>query len=518
MAITIRPPKRKNKFVKTKIVATIGPSSSNEKILLEMIKAGMSVARLNFSHGNYDDHAKVIEKIRKISAHEDTPVAILQDLCGPKIRLGELPEPILLKKNQVIKLSMGKDPETPFYTDFTQLVDLVKKNETILVNDGYIELKVADLGPAYLLCKVKVPGLVTSRKGINLPDSDEPIEVFTGKDRRDLEFGLEQGIDLVAMSFVDSPLNMIPIKETMEKFSLEVPVIAKIERPVALTHINGIMDAFDGIMVARGDLGVEVPAEEVPVIQKELIRLANKKNKLVITATQMLESMIQNPRPTRAEASDVSNAILDGSDAVMLSGETAVGQYPVQSVRMMRRIAQATEGSKLYRYSLEQPKESFNHTEAIARSAVQIAKDLDAKCIFVFSVSGNTALRLSKYRPPCPVFAFSSQKNVVVKMTAYWGISPHVVPLTTNTDEMIQKGEEVLYHKKQLKPGDLVITVSGKAPLKGATNMLKISSWPPHGMGPMAWGTNKALRPTEGFFNGNEPAGIETKSRRSYKS
>ena len=372
---------------------------------------------------------------------------------------------------------MGKDPETPFYTDYKQLVNIVKKNETLLVNDGYIELKVADIHPAYLLCKVKVPGIVTSRKGINLPESDEPIPVFTEKDRRDLGFGLEQGVDLVAMSFVDSPLNMIPIRETMEKFSLEVPVIAKIERPVALTHINEIMDAFAGVMVARGDLGVEVPPEEVPRIQKELIRLANRKNKLVITATQMLESMIQNPRPTRAEASDVSNAILDGSDAVMLSGETAVGQYPVQAVRMMRRIAQATEGSKLYRYSLEQPKEIFNHTEAIARSAVQIAKDLEAKYIFVFSFSGDTALRLSKYRPHCPVFAFSPQKDVVVKMAAYWGISPHLLPLTTNTDEMMQRGEEVLYNQRKLKPGDLVITVSGQTPLRGATNMLKISTW-----------------------------------------
>jgi pyruvate kinase len=480
----IKPVRKKNKFVKTKIIATIGPSSTSEKVLLRMVKAGMSVVRLNFSHGTHDLHREVIKKIRKISEGEDIPVAILQDLSGPKIRLGQLPEPVELKKNQLIKLSIVQTQETPLYTDFKPLVDIVKKNETILVDDGNIELLVKDVQPSYVMCRVKVPGIAKSRKGINLPESDITIPVFTGKDRSDLEFGLEQGVDLVAMSFVESSRDIIPIKEMMEKFSREVPLIAKIERPIALTNIEGIMEVFDGIMVARGDLGVEVPPEEVPVIQKKLIHLANIKNKLVITATQMLESMIDNPRPTRAEASDVSNAILDGSDAVMLSGETAVGRYPVKTVEMMRRIAQTTESSQLYQYSNEQKKDNFNHTEAIARSAAEIAKDLKAKYIFVYSFSGNTALRLSKYRPHCPVFAFTSQKDVLIKMAAYWGIFPYFIPLSPNTDEMIRKGEELLKNKKLVKPGDLVITVSGRSPMKGATNMLKISKFP------MAWGTD----------------------------
>ena len=480
----IRPVRKKNKLVKTKIVATIGPSSQDEKVLLRMVKAGMSVVRLNFSHGSHDLHREVIKKIRKISAGEDIPVTILQDLSGPKIRLGQLPGPVELKKNQLIKLFIEQTPEAHLYTDFKQLVDIVKKNETILVDDGNIELVVKDLQPTYVMCKVKVPGTAKSRKGINLPESDMAIPVFTEKDRRDLEFGLEQGVDLVAMSFVDSPRNIVPIKEMMEKYSREVPVIAKIERPIALTNIEGIMGVFNGIMVARGDLGVEVPPEEVPVIQKKLIHLANMKNKLVITATQMLESMIDNPRPTRAEASDVSNAILDGSDAVMLSGETAVGRYPVKAVEMMRRIAQTTESSQLYHYSNEQKKDDFNHTEAIVRSAAEIAKDLKAKYIFVYSFSGDTALRLSKYRPHCPVFAFTSQKDVVIKMASYWGIFPYFIPLSPNTDEMIRKGEELLKNKNRVKPGDLVITVSGRSPMQGATNMLKISKFP------MAWGTD----------------------------
>ncbi|MGD2085710.1 MAG: pyruvate kinase [Candidatus Aminicenantes bacterium] len=471
----IKPVRKKNKLVKTKIVATIGPSSQDERVLLRMVKAGMSVVRLNFSHGSHHLHREVIKKIRKISKDEDIPVAILQDLSGPKIRLGQLPGPVELKKNQLIKLSINQTPEAHLYTDFKALVDIVKKNETILVDDGNIELLVKDVQPTYVMCRVKVPGIAKSRKGINLPETDITIPVFTEKDRRDLEFGLEQGVDLVAMSFVDSPRNIVPIKEMMEKFSREVPVIAKIERPIALTNIERIMDVFDGIMVARGDLGVEVPPEEVPVIQKKLIHLANMKNKLVITATQMLESMIDNSRPTRAEASDVSNAILDGSDAVMLSGETAVGRYPVKAVQMMRRIAQTTESSQLYQYSNEQKKEDFNHTEAIVRSAAEIAKDLKAKYIFVYSFSGDTALRLSKYRPHCPVFAFTSQKDVVIKMASYWGIFPYFIPLSPNTDEMIRQGEERLKSKKQVKPGELVITVSGMSPIQGTTNMLKIS-------------------------------------------
>jgi len=465
----------KSTCVKTKIVATIGPACEDKKILLQMLKGGMAIARLNFSHGSHEHHLEIIRRLREISKEEDLPVTILQDLCGPKIRLGKLPQPVALKKNQLIKLSIGPNPETQLFTDFKELPAIVKPGEAILINDGYIEMKVKAIEKDYLICKVITPGIATSRKGINLPDSDESIPVFTQQDGLDLEFGLQHGIDLVAMSFVDAGENILPAKALMAKYNREIPVIAKIERPIALKNIDGILEAFDGIMVARGDLGVEVPLEEVPIIQKKLIHLANGKNKVVITATQMLESMIDNPRPTRAEASDVSNAILDGSDAVMLSGETAVGKYPVKTVQMMRRIARTTEGSPLYPYALEHKKDVFDHTEAIARSAAKIARDLGAKFILVFSFTGNTALRLSKYKPSCPVFAFSSQPEVVDRMNAYWGILPFLIPHTTQTDEMIHFGEEVIKGKGLIKTGDLVITVSGRAPMRGATNMLKIS-------------------------------------------
>lgn len=463
------------RFAKTKIVATVGPASADERTLRKMIRGGLAVARLNFSHGHHDQHREVIARTRKISREEGIPVAILQDLCGPKIRLGQLPEPVLLKRGQSIELSVEKDTGAPLYTDFTPLVDMVRKGETILINDGYIELTVKEIHKRHLVCKVKVPGIVTSRKGINLPESDASIPVFTPKDKEDLAFGLDQGVDMVAMSFVDSPANIDPIKEMMRAHSVDVPVIAKIERPVALKKIDSIMDAFDGIMIARGDLGVEVPPENVPVIQKRLIQMANEKRKLVITATQMLESMMDNPRPTRAEASDVFNTILDGSDAVMLSGETAAGRYPVKAVGMMQRIARTTEKSKLYRYSVDLEKKFLEYTDAIVHSAARIAHDIDAKYIVVFTMSGNTALRLSKYRPSCPVYAFSPNKYVVAKMTAYWGIRPLLLPVTETTDQMIDEAEKILEEEKRIDAGDLVVQISGVAPMKGATNMLKIS-------------------------------------------
>jgi len=462
--------------VKTKIVATIGPASSDEKILDRMIEAGMSVARLNFSHGTYEHHLDIIRKIRAISKSKDKPTAILQDLCGPKIRLGDLPKPVELKQDETIKLSidMEKTPDAQLYTDFKPMVEIVKKGETLLLDDGNIEMEVTEIHPYFLVCKVKAPGTAKSKKGINLPESDMPIPVFTEKDKKDLEFGLKNGVDFVAMSFVDSAENIVPVKEMMKEYSHEIPVIAKIERPVAIKNIDSIMDAFDGIMIARGDLGVEMPLEEVPIIQKRLIRMANQKNKFVITATQMLESMIDNPRPTRAEASDVSNAILDGSDAIMLSGETAVGQYPVKTIEVMQRIAETTESSSLYRCGANIHKEKIDHTEAISESAVRIARELNARYIIVYSYTGNTAIRISKYRPDCPVFAISSRPEVVTRMAAYRGIYPFYIQFSTNTDEMIRLGEELLESKELIEPGDLVITVSGMAPMKGATNMLKV--------------------------------------------
>ncbi|MCP4150299.1 MAG: pyruvate kinase [bacterium] len=461
-------------FKSTKIVATVGPASSDEKTLMQMIKAGMSVARLNFSHGSYEAHEQLVKTIRKLSEELKTPVAILQDLCGPKIRLSHFEEPVRLKRNKYIKLAVDRAIKADLYTDFAELPRLVKKNETILLDDGYIELKVTAVEEKYIECRVKVPGLAKSRKGINLPDTDVSIPVFTPKDRADLAFGLEQKVDYVAMSFVESANNIVPIREMMTEASLSIPVIAKIERPVALKNIDSIIAAFDGIMVARGDLGVEVAPEEVPIIQKKLIHLANFNNKLVITATQMLESMMNNPRPTRAESSDVSNAILDGTDAVMLSGETAAGKYPVKAVNMMKRIALITENSKLYPHSIDWDKNSVSYTEAIVKSAAEIAEDLKAKYIMVFTHSGHTALELSKTRPTCPILAFTPNQRTVRKMAAFWGVSPHLIEYTPDTDEMIQLGNAHIKEDKLVKSGDLVVIVSGVTRNRGATNMLRI--------------------------------------------
>jgi len=463
-------------FYKTKIVATIGPSSNDEKTLLKMIKSGMNVARLNFSHGNYETHKKTIDLIRKISEHEDLAVSILQDLSGPKIRLSEMENPVNLKKNDMIRISIDKSVEAELYTDFEKLPHYVKSGDKILIDDGYIELKVKNVKKRVIEAKVVQGGIAKSKKGINLPDISVNIPVFTEKDKRDLEFGLDNDVDIIAMSFVSCARDIIPIRKMISKRSKNIPVIAKIERPMALKNADKILDAFDGIMVARGDLGVEMALEKIPLIQKDLILRANNKNKIVITATQMLESMINNPRPTRAEASDVSNAILDGSDAIMLSGETASGKFPVKAVKTMRNIAEITEKSPLYDYAITMPHSTkIGNTEAIVKSAAIMSEELDAKFILVFTYSGNTALLLSKYRPKCPIIAFSPQKDVVRRMGIYWGVEPYYIEFIRNTDEMILKGEDMLRIKKIVKPGDLILTIAGLTPMKGATNMLRVS-------------------------------------------
>ena len=460
----------------TKVVATIGPASSAEETLRQLIHAGMSVARMNFSHGNHESHRVVIRRLRRLAEEEGITVAVLQDLSGPKIRLTEMAAPLEVKAGD--RLTLSASPETPadLGTDFRDFPAMVSPGDTVLVDDGYIEMQVEAVEPPRVILKVSSDGIVRSRKGINLPDLSTAIPVFTAKDRADLAFGLEEKVDLVAMSYVAAATDADPIRAMMKASGWEVPIVAKIERPAALENIDAIVDAFDGIMIARGDLGVEVPPERVPVIQKQLIDLANQGNRLVITATQMLESMIHNPRPTRAEASDVSNAILDGSDAVMLSGETAVGEWPVEAVRMMQRIARTTEASDRYRRreAVREGKED-DPTTAIVASAARVARRLNSRCILVFSYSGATARLLSRQRPHCPVVAFTPQEAVVRQLAACWGVLPMPMEFTSSTDEMIQRGEELLKLKGLVSAGDRVVTVAGVTPMKGATNMLRVS-------------------------------------------
>ncbi len=458
----------------TKIICTIGPSSINKKVLKEMIRKGMNVARLNFSHGTYDDKREAIKNIRKASEEVAIPVAILADLSGPKIRTGILTNPVEVKKNSLIDIGVTLKSGKKIYTDFPQFPLIVKKGDKILVDDGLIELKAVSVQESFVTVKVLNSGLIKSHKGINLPDADLSIDVFTKKDRKDLSFALENGVDFIAMSFVDSPENIKPLRKVMNDHKIDLPVIAKIERPAALKDLERIVDAFDGIMIARGDLGVEVPLEDVPFIQKKLIRMASEKKKMVITATQMLESMVNNPMPTRAEVSDVTNAILEGSDLVMLSGETAVGKYPVRVVDTMEKIARTTELSPLYHYALQNAGNKNEYNESIAKGAAEMALDLKADSIMVFSFSGNTAFLLSKFRPPCPVYAFSPNMDVIFKMASYWGIIPIYIEFTSHTDEMIMRGEKVLREMRYIKKGDTLVAVAGETPMKGATNMIKL--------------------------------------------
>ncbi len=468
--------KKKNiEYCKTKIIATIGPSSDSRTQLVKLIKNGVSVARLNFSHGSHAYFARIIGLIREISRNLNIPVAILQDLSGPKIRITELDKPVQLRASQTIRLAADSKIPADLYTDFEPLTRVLKADNKILIDDGYIELRVKKVYRNYLECKVITPGTVKSKKGINLPDISVAIPVFTKKDATDLHFGMQHDVDIVAMSFVETSENILPIKAIMQEYDNNIPVIAKIERPAALKNILSIMKTFDGIMIARGDLGVEVAPEKVPIIQKNLIKLAGQHNKPVITATQMLESMIHHPRPTRAETSDVSNAILDGSDMVMLSGETSVGKYPGKAVNMMRKVAHNTECSVLFQHNRKNNDKKINHTKAIVKSASEIARDLNAKYILVYTLSGNTALLLSKHRPKCPVFAFSPHKKTITKMNMYWGIHPCYIDFTQQTDDMIYAGESILKKSGILKTGDLVVTIAGVTRMKGATNMLRIS-------------------------------------------
>lgn len=466
--------RRKKERSFTKIICTIGPSSNSEDVLKRMIKNGMSVARLNFSHGTHEDKRSAILRIRSVSAELGIQVAILADLSGPKIRTGNIKNPVIVKKNSVVELGITKGTGKELYTDFKDFGGLVKKKDRVLVDDGMIEMRVISVEKNHVNLKVLNSGVIRSHKGINLPDAGFSIKVFTKKDKEDLKFAIANSVDIVAMSFVDSPGNIIPARRVLKTLKTDIPVIAKIERPQALKNIESIVETFDGIMIARGDLGVEVPLEDVPFIQKKLIKMTSKEKKIVITATQMLESMVRSPMPTRAEVTDVTNAILEGSDLVMLSGETAIGDYPERTVDTMRKIAITTEKSSLFKYASHEMGACSGFNEVIAKGAAEIAMDLKADSIMVFSYSGSTALLLSKFRPPCPIYAFSPNKDVVTRMASFWGVTPVFVEFSSHTDEMISRGEKILKEMKLIGRGDILVTVAGETPMKGATNMVKL--------------------------------------------
>jgi pyruvate kinase len=478
---------------RTKIVCTLGPASDSEERIEALVRAGMNVARINFSHGTHDEHATAIARVRRVAERLDTPIAILQDLQGPKIRTGELVsgQPVALQTGANFTLTtrpvMGTAETVS--TTYAQLPADVQPGDRVLLSDGAIELRVERVAGQDVLTRVVHGGLLAEHQGINLPGVAVSSPALTAKDRDDLAFGVAQGVDIIALSFVRSAEDVIAAKEavaqalaerkqTMRKAPVAaetIPVIAKIEKPEALERLDAILAASDGVMVARGDLGVEMPLEQVPLAQKRIIARANARALPVITATQMLESMMHSPRPTRAEASDVANAILDGTDAVMLSGETAIGEYPVEAVEVMARIAEATDASMAasgehpmhQRYSLE---------EAVAAAAHTLAEQARAAAIVVLTRTGFSARLISKQRPAAPIIAFAANESIYRRLALWWGVQPCHGWVNGTIEDRIAWAEQHLCAQELVRPGDEVVVMGGIAPAGGAArpNFVKL--------------------------------------------
>jgi pyruvate kinase len=422
-------------------------------------------------------HEERVKIIRNASVNEGKPVSIILDLQGPRIRTGLLKDgkPIRLKPGNVVTITTrdiyGK--EGLIATSYKALPGEVKGGDKILLDDGTMELKVLGSSRHDVKCEVITGGLLKEHKGMNLPDVKLSASSLTELDKKNLSHGLKWGIDYIAISFVRSARDVKSVKDFIKKKGYSIPIIAKIEKPEAVEDINSILVEAEGVMVARGDLGVEMEPQRVPLIQKDIIKKANKMGKVVITATQMLESMISNPRPTRAEASDVANAILDGTDAVMLSGETSVGKYPIEAVKMMSKIAYETEKGLDVSSKLIYRKGS-TFSEAIAHAALDAAMATDAKAIIAYTISGRTAQLLSKLKPQCPILALTSEQVVYCRLPIFWGVEPVLIPFGNSTDEMLNVGERAMIKKRFLKRGDVVVIVSGTSPTLGATNMMKV--------------------------------------------
>jgi len=465
-------------FRKTKIVCTIGPASEKEEVLKELIKAGMDVARLNFSHGDYNVHGERIRLIRKLSEELDKPIPIIQDLQGPKIRIGELEkDKIFIKDGEEIYLTPKEtiSNEKILYVNYPYLLEDVNIGDRILIDDGLIELKVMDKKEDKLVCGIIHGGYLSGRKGVNFPDSKLRVSPLTEKDKKDTIFGIENKVDYIALSFVQRASDIIELKEFLETHDAKIPVIAKIEKREAVNNFKEILEVADAIMVARGDLAIEISNEEVPLIQKRIIRETRLTGKPVITATQMLISMVNNPTPTRAEVSDVANAILDGTDAIMLSNETAMGKYPIESLKMMDKIAKKVEEGFPYDDFLKESDCNTNITKAITFSTCQIAKEIKASAIVTATHSGFTARQISKYRPNAPIFAITHFSEVRRRLNLSWGVIPLLTEIFYTTDEMFEKSTKILLQKEYVKRGDTVVITAGiPMGISGMTNLIKV--------------------------------------------
>jgi pyruvate kinase len=477
---------------RAKIVCTLGPASSTYEQVRALVDAGMDFARLNLSHGSHDDHAAAYANVRRASDDSGRAVGILADLQGPKIRLGTFADgPVELHKGDQFTITTEdvEGNEQIASTTYEGLPGDVRPGDVVLVDDGKVGLRVRSVDGPRVVTEVEVPGTVSNHKGLNLPGVAVSVPALTDKDAEDLRWALHQGVDFVALSFVRTAADVEDVRAIMAEENVYLPVIAKIEKPQAVDNLVEIVAAFDGIMVARGDLGVELPLEQVPLVQKRAVELARRNAKPVIVATQMLDSMIGAPRPTRAEASDCANAVLDGADALMLSGETSVGDFPVESVRTMARIIENTEDHGLERI---QPLGTRPHTKggAITWAAREVGELLDVKYLVTFSQSGDSVRRMSRLRSRIPLLAFTPEPVVRSQLALTWGIETFLVDFVKHTDDMVRQVDQALLSIGRLSEGDLVVIVAGSPPgIPGSTNALRV-----HRMGDAVAGVAPAYR------------------------
>lgn len=472
---------------RTKIVCTLGPASETKEIIGRLVESGMNVARLNFSHGTYENHASLIKNVRAVGEEQNKPVAIMQDLQGPKIRVGEMPEggiEVAHGSSIVLDTSIDTYDGDKIPVDFKELHQHVKEGERMFINDGRIEIHITGVDGTLITGSAVTGGKIISHKGINVPDSQVAVRALTEKDKKDLKFGVEHDVDFVALSFVQTPEDVLDVRYLIKEYEQElqktegpsIRIIAKIERPQAVERIKEILDVADGIMVARGDLGIEVPAAEVPLTQKKLIDLALDFAKPVIVATQMLDSMHDSPRPTRAEVSDVANAVIDHTDAVMLSNETATGSYPVETVQVMSEIISEAEASAYDDLPIHEIHDTdMELDDVISEMARVLAEDVGARVILAASLSGETGRLISRYRPELPIAVTTSTERVRRQLNLSWGVLPFILDECKTVEELIERSMVVLKRENIVQKGDKIIVVAGE-PVghAGHVNLLEV--------------------------------------------
>jgi pyruvate kinase len=462
---------------RAKIVCTMGPAVESPEKVRELIAAGMNMARLNLSHGGYEEHQNRLVQVRAAAKEAGKPVAILVDLQGPKIRLARFKAgPHDLSRGDIFTITTDEVEGTKerVGTTYKGLPGDCKPGDRILIDDGKVTVEVTEVKGNDVITKVIEPGAVSNNKGINLPGVAVSVPALSEKDKEDLRWGLNAGADFIALSFVRSAEDIVDVHKIMDEVGIRVPVIAKIEKPQAVANLQGIVDAFDGIMVARGDLGVELPIEEVPLVQKHCIELAREAAKPVIVATQMLDSMITNSRPTRAEATDCANAVLDGADALMLSGETSVGEFAIEAVQTMARIISHTEQGGM---DMIRPMKSLPKTKggAITKAATEVGAIVGAKYLVTFTQSGDSARRTARLRSPIPILAFTPEVGTYNRMALDWGVEPELTPMVKHTDEMVMQADNLLIKSQRCVEGEFVVIVAGSPPgIPGSTNAMRV--------------------------------------------